>query len=86
MFMPLPSYVIFIDKQIHRCKAEKIKAIYDGLTALQDSSVPLLPDEVFQSEHCFTNFTPVTKEEVGKIIKGTALKVLLSGSHSNKNS
>ena len=52
----------------------KIKAIYDELTTLQDSSFPLHPDDIFQSEHCFTDFTPVTEEEVAKIIKGTSPK------------
>ena len=73
---PLPSHES-IKKRCDRMAnffSEKIKVIHAGLTTLQDSSFALHPDEVFQSEHCFIDFTPVTEEEVGNFIKGTAPK------------
>ena len=54
--------------------SQKIKAIHEGLADLQDESIRLEPDEQFSSPDCFTDFAPVTEEEVGKIIRGSAPK------------
>jgi hypothetical protein len=54
--------------------SDKIKAIHEGLAELQDHTSSLDPEEQFQSENYFMDFSPVTEEEVGKIIKQAAPK------------
>ena len=55
--------------------SEKICIIHEGLAELQDGSVQLDPDRVFQeSEHCLNDFSPITEDEVCEIIKQSTIK------------
>ena len=54
---------------------EKIRLIHDGLAKLKDDSIPLDPDPMFAPhKQCLTDFSPVTEEDVEKVIKQAAPK------------
>ena len=61
-------------KELSECMAnffhDKIEAIHEELASLQDGSIPVEPDEEFSGETLFTDFSPVSQDEVEKIIKG----------------
>jgi len=55
--------------------ADKIRVIHEGLAKLQDDSISLDADVPFDRDgHHLTDFSPVTEEEVHKIIKQAAPK------------
>ena len=55
--------------------SEKISIIHEGLAELQDGSVQLDPDREFKEcDHCLNDFSPITEDEVCKIIKQSKTK------------
>ena len=55
--------------------SEKIRIIHDGLANIQDASFPLDPDVQFPNDaNCLNDFSPLSEEEVRKIIIQSATK------------